>query len=346
VAIRDDLTPQEAEGEVKRPRCSNSIKRASKLEQSDLTWNRQLEVEGIGAEWRPKGKAKRNAIILVLKDLQKFFGPMEKIIAIKRYDEDTALQAAKDFMLWKNSCDEGRTDEDYARLGLVVDQHLHAAMNKWRAFESKGEAQGKWIAAADYADQWFKDRSMGTEFNVYYICGGAPCNMEGGTIILSKKWKRFFEDPMAFKQRWYCKKCNTRYKTTFGVLCEMVMPEGGFAGAGPPVPHYCRAEFPFQGTMDAKAMKIEEVFSAAKTPEDLFNLIPSTPPMGVGSVLAEWPNDAELWGAMEKQYPGHYHFTNDMKVRSLPLLDWNIIFSLVGPETAKGAVQMCKAMNA
>ena len=75
--------------------------RASNYDKSQLTWDRQLEVEGVEAEARPKGKAKHKAIILVLKDLQHFFGPMEKIIAIKRYDEEIALQAAKDFMVWK-----------------------------------------------------------------------------------------------------------------------------------------------------------------------------------------------------------------------------------------------------
>ena len=49
----------------------------------------------------PRGKAKHKAIILVLKDLEHFFGPMETTVAIKRYDEEVALQAAKDFMEWK-----------------------------------------------------------------------------------------------------------------------------------------------------------------------------------------------------------------------------------------------------
>ena len=92
---------QEAEGEVKRPRCDRSIQRASKYEQSQLTWNRRLEVEGVEAAAMPRAKAKHKAIILVLKDLEHFFGPMEKIIAVKRYDEEVALRAAKDFMEWK-----------------------------------------------------------------------------------------------------------------------------------------------------------------------------------------------------------------------------------------------------
>ena len=117
------------------------------------------------------------------------------------------------------------------------------------------------------------------------------------------------------------------------------MPEGGFAGKGPPAPHYCQAEFPYQGVMDAKAMKIEEVFDKAKSPDELFNLIPSVPPLGVGRVLVEWANDKDLWGPAEKQYPGHYHFANGMTVRSLPKLDWNVIFSLVGPEAAEAARQ-------
>jgi len=117
----------------------------------------------------------------------------------------------------------------------------------------------------------------------------------------------------------------------------MVMPEGGFAGGGPPVPRYCQAEFPYQGVIDAKAMMAEKVFEQAQSPEELFNLIPKVPPLGVGRVLEEWPNENGLFVA-EKQHPGHYHFTHTMTVRSLPRLDWDIIFSLVGP----GAMESVK----
>ena len=104
----------------------------------------------------------------------------------------------------------------------------------------------------------------------------------------------------------------------------------------PPAPHNCQAAFPYQGMMDAKALLAEEAFDKAKTPEELFQMIPKVPPLGVGRVLEEWPNENGLFVA-EKQYPGHYHFTNSMTVRSLPRLDWNVIFSLVGPGAAESA---------
>ena len=55
------------------------------------------------------------------------------------------------------------------------------------------------MRAADYSGE------SDLVFTVYYLCmaggRGHPC----GTAILSKFWETLREDPLAVKQRWYCK---------------------------------------------------------------------------------------------------------------------------------------------
>ena len=78
-------------------------------------------------------------------------------------------------------------------------------MNVMRGFQDRGDQQAAFRRAADYTDNWFS--TPNTQFNVYYVCmsGGAewPCC----TVILTKDWARLHDDPLATKQKWYCKVC-------------------------------------------------------------------------------------------------------------------------------------------
>ena len=58
-------------------------------------------------------------------------------------------------------------------------------------------------------------------------------------------WVRRFEDPLATKQRWYCKLCGTKYRCKFGVIVK-----NGLA-------MYCKAGFPRDHMKDTKAVVIE-----------------------------------------------------------------------------------------
>ena len=119
--------------------------------------------------------------------------------------------------------------------------------------------------AADYADQWFSDKGK-IEFNTYYVSLGGPCALCRGALILAKSWRRKFEDPNAAHQAWYCLWCCKKHKITFGVVCEFCFAD---VPGGPMVPHYCRAEYPAQGTIDAKMRMVEQMVQA-RTPEELY----------------------------------------------------------------------------
>ena len=61
---------------------------------------------------------------------------------------------------------------------------------------------------------------------------------------------------MATGQRWYCPVCNARYRTTFGLIVEILGPSGPDSG------HYATAEFPPHAFLDGKFMMLEEQLKA------------------------------------------------------------------------------------
>eukprot|EP00969_Alexandrium_andersonii_P018380 803485-Alexandrium_andersonii.AAC.1 len=66
-------------------------------------------------------------------------------------------------------------------------------------------------------------------------------------MILSSKWARLHEDPLANQQRWYCNVRGQGYKTSYGVICEF--------GQGPDKPVlWCRATIPDDAFKDIKFM--------------------------------------------------------------------------------------------
>ena len=98
----------------------------------------------------------------------------------------------------------------------------------------------------------------------------------------AKDWKRLHCDPSAKGQRWYCTVCHTRYKTTFGILCELWFARD----AGTNIANYVLAEFPPWELQDAKAMMIERNFAdATRTAEDLLAALPRTTPMDQGAFM-------------------------------------------------------------
>ena len=157
--------------------------------------------------------------------------------------------------------------------------------------------------AADYADEWFKG-SAGA-FRMYYICraGNPPCN----TLIESKAWDTLKEDPLAVKQRWYCKVCFARYKTRYGCLIEIVR-------AG--VAMYCQAELPPPDLYDAKGMIIQERFKGVKDPEALLNSIPEVRPVAAS--------------CFQQVGEGIYKIMDADAIAALERFQWDQLYNLAG----------------
>ena len=125
----------------------------------------------------------------------------------------------------------------------------------------------------------------------HYVCraGGAT---ECGTLILSVDLDRLKQDPAAAGQHWYCK-CGAKYKTTFGVLLDVIVNLGVDSSGAPTfVSLYCRGEFPPQGILDAKLPMVEERaqnrFNTKSveglTPKDARGSLPVIRPLDTGAL--------------------------------------------------------------
>jgi hypothetical protein len=111
-----------------------------------------------------------------------------------------------------------------------------------------------------------------------------------------------YPDPLAEKQRWYCLECEARYKTTFGVVCEMKL-------ANAPKPVYCYAGFPEQAMLDAKFSMVEQGFAdrGIQTAQELFHAIPKLKLL----------RDSQMH---RETKPGAYKFVS-IEIGDLPVLE-------------------------
>ena len=158
------------------------------------------------------------------------------------------------------------------------------------AFRGRGNEQWAFCLAADYADEWCvvrrPDGSIQCAFRSYHSCRSKAGEPDGccGTVIASKAWSRKLLVPWATGQRWYCNCCGTAYRTTMGMLTEVHTSSGDI--------YWIVSSYP--GEMnDVKWMAIEQQHGDARTPEELYNRIPTMIPyMGDGFLRPAVPADA------------------------------------------------------
>eukprot|EP00969_Alexandrium_andersonii_P091661 4045860-Alexandrium_andersonii.AAC.1 len=79
---------------------------------------------------------------------------------------EKAIEAEGNFRRWFEKARPPLVSDEEEM--ITVSEDLDNACNKWRAFEDKGDKQGKYIATADYDDSWFAAED--SEFNVFYVC--------------------------------------------------------------------------------------------------------------------------------------------------------------------------------
>jgi hypothetical protein len=236
--------------------------------------------------------------------MKDIFKPMAHILALKCQDMVAASLASQKLQNWLNGKQEdNKDDEEDAKQGDKLEIDFETKYYKMRSFEGH-EQQRAMQLAADYSDQWFS--SSGASFNCYYICtagGGVwPCC----TLIESMAWDRLHDDPAHTGQRWYCKKCRAKYKTKYGLLCEIIVDKKGF---------YCKAELPPMAMLDAKFMKIQEDYHQYDTPEALLAALPKVKPLAVDRLF------------MKTGIDGHYSFDKGL-LDELETLNWMQLFNL------------------
>ena len=152
------------------------------------------------------------------------------------------------------------------------------------------------------------------------LAGGAayPC----GHTIRSDVWDRLHQNMSATGQRWYCSVCKARYKTAWGVICEIVMPERSL---------YSTADIPPHSIEDAKRMCVERRFKHARTPQELLDMLPRAKPFDNGAFLQPKPN-----------LEGVYKFDVAL-FRTVEKLDWNQLYNLSDVAEAKASAAASSA---
>jgi hypothetical protein len=305
VAKADQLSEHDALRMLKRARTQKHVDRSDRFSYA------RRHVQNMFAFATEIKLGKKQTIAqtkISLKQLADFFEPMMKILQLKLMDEELGLAACVKYKAWESA----HPDADDEEKGFQIDIELEVAMTKWRAFESKGSEQVAYCRAADYSDIWFeKGGTNGTRFSKYFVCRSGGSGEKCNTLTPNKDWKMMHADPLAEKQRWYCLTCGCRYKTTFGVVCELKL-------ANAPKPVYCFAEFPEQAMLDAKFSMVEEGFAnrGIQPAQELFDAIPKLKPL----------NDSQILVA---NLPGRFKFVG-VKIEDLPVLEWFQLFNLCG----------------
>ena len=249
-------------------------------------------------------KEKRKMAHMQITKVADIFSPIFHLLALKESDEKAAAEAAGKFQAWLSKRASPDDEEDMEE-GDALEVDFEEKLGVQRSFLSC-EDPAAMRRAADYSDEWFHGATGG--FRVYYFCEAGGAVHQCLTLTLSDQWDRLHEQPDATGQRWYCPICGTRYKTKFGVLCEMLTKETNIA-------YYAKAEFPPGTLRDVKCMAIEENFRNCVTPEELLKALPRVSPRAIGTVFRP------------AGPPGAFRITKSTW-ESLPKLEWFQLYNL------------------
>ena len=326
MAVEWGCTEAEAMSRVKleRPDLQRVRRRTAEWEAAGQELLKTTDVAGL-----KKGEIRQ----LTRQTLLEVFRPAMKAILIKRKQlRERAKLTAEHLLLCEELArctDLDKCEEMINQIELLDEQIMDKSMPLAFADKSKDlEEQFRWQMAADYSDAWTEIRDNKGKliggFSAFYICEWTPDKgktpdegktEECHTLILSKVWGRKHEDPLKSKQKWYCKICGTKYKTYYGMLVEI-------REVGTNDVCHALANCTDDDDRGTKALILEERYGQeAKTPEDLYRLVPTIEPTLGQCLRKAVPQD--FWRA--PHYP--YSDFGVYKLQSLEVLKsakrWN-----------------------
>jgi hypothetical protein len=297
----------------------------------DKTKGLRDSLEGMKEYFKTLGveKTKRQIFQLSRNKVDAILEGILPFVAMKRA---LLVQLSHDVKAQSDLHAELKTCVDPVRIAEImkkVDDFNNDTDKEYMAFKDPVTKQVDWQkwTASTYHDE-IQSNHNGS-FRYWFIC---LCNFGYGevcgTLILSKKWGRKFQDPGASKNKWKCTVCNGNYSSNWGVIIEISeqTPEG-------PLLHYMKAPIPTESYLDIKAKEIQEtVAKNAATSRAVYNSIPMFAP-AVSSLI----------GVINEE-KGQYKFLDKNAYKTLPLWSWNDILTL-GLSMAEGkslALSMAK----
>ena len=255
--------------------------------------------------------------------VEDLFAPLAKLIELKVRHMDTNKELWEEYEKLLELVEACKTaDESKTLMQTIADHEKKMEETELpQAFQAVcqpgSEEHLRYMQAAQYSDEWVCNKKNGkvlSAFRSFYIClaGGAqPCY----TVMPSKTWRTFHEDPLASKQRWYCVCCGAKYLTKFGMLIEIEI-RGVF--------YYVKAEIPPDNLEDLRAMWLEQTLKPSR-PEDLYEMLKLVTPHASGILKPIEPSDVFV-GYQTKYDPNAYKITSSA-YNSLPNFDWQQIMN-------------------
>ena len=153
----------------------------------------------------------------------------------------------------------------------------------------------------------------------YHLCTSGGSQNPCFTAIEGKAWKRLMDEVGAewcSGQRWYCNRCNARYKPGMGMLCEIRVSTGDV--------FWLRSTYPAE-LNDVKHMRVEEDMGEVVSPGELFARIQAVSPY-LGDSFLRPCQQAEIWQGNKE---GVYAVNDKPLLSSMPIFKFedNISFT-------------------
>jgi hypothetical protein len=220
VARAAEITEDQARYQVLGILIEHKKKRAEKFQQVMTDRKEEYEVMGLSRQERRR---------LTLDSMDELFEPLAQFIvrkqeAMERVVKDVARH--KELVLQLALCKSVRQEHE-----ILAEMEKLEIDDQYLAFADKGAQQHEYILASSYSDEWTRITNKKGE-TIAGICSWYVCcaltawdpitgaNTKCLSVLPSKDWARKFADPMAPKQKWYCK-CGASYKATWGQLVEI-----------------------------------------------------------------------------------------------------------------------------
>ena len=324
VATDRDITPQEAQRQIMEERGV-----WDRVKKHDEDYRRAManvkEDFPLVASGKQIKKIARSVIARIFEPMQNAL--LTKLRAV-RVRSDLVGQAKEISEQLKRASTVAEAESRLEKLdGLQMDAIQASQPIAFKDRAKDLNEQWRFYLASTYGDLWtaIKDGN-GTvigSFTTWYYCAakygdGSIC----GTAISSKQWPRLFEDPMAFKQRYYCSVCGARYKTRYGMICELLFQEM-VNGNAVIVSNYARCTIP-EDEMDVKAIMIEQAYNPM-SPEALYDALPMAKPHNMELLRKARPE--ELTRGTDAT--GVFRFIDPAFLDSCPLWEWKQLFTFV-----------------
>ena len=325
-----------------RQQLDSELEVASSTASTDLDDTASIASSSTTATRKEARAAARKRIKLTLEHMEGIFKPIHNHLIVKRLGLLDSVESATKYMEWYRANPTADISVFLAQ-GDIHGDRVDELLREDTSFAAFGDPITMRLAA-DYSDEWFATAT--SKLRVYYYCnsrgawyGSGYNNQCCNSLTTSDAWTKLDPNaPMDWGQRWYCPACRARYSPKRGCIAELCYrgPRNQWRAL------CCLTPFLHNDIRSIKFALIEEQFEkylrqnvdAARTPEELYNAIPTVRPLAIGTVWKKaLPNESVLLEDTYRLISGE----SDDPCNDLPWMDWNQLYNLGSVRQATAA---------